>query len=858
MAKGKKPADKKDMLKELTNTISPILVVNNSSLKPYVELFEYSPENIYQQPLGSLVGFFEVREYSEDSAYIVNFLTSVLKKEYYVNPKRPVNESLDSALHKVNMALSELAKQGNVEWLGNLHAAICVLEKNNAHFSVAGSAKLFLYRNRMLSDIAGGLTSDSPEPHPLKTFVNVSSGRLEKGDRILITSEDIFQILSITDLRKNFQRFESDKFVQFLKTALSNQLEMIASVVVEMKETKSVKETKITASKKKSAVAVNVFSEKAFAKAQPAAKSAQTEPGDDEIAAADQESEAEYTDEKTGHIYVQGETNEAGESGQANIYWDITKEKIAQVWYSSKNEMRRRFSLWRKQLAKKREIIRTEKEKQKQLAAEEKKREQELRAQELKVQGLQALEDMEREQQISLEKEHRLKIEEERQQEEERQNQQRLAEQAQLRQKREAEIAASRQQMQAVMAQQKTAAAEQQDDPTTTRGLSFQEKLALARKQYADVINLRQGAPTEQMPTPMETDKEESFPADQKTALEMAAASARRLMQKTMESLMPHFSKMRGLYAAFTSKQKTYAFAALVLVFVAPLFIVHWMNRPKPQTIAQLATVAPPTPSEIMAGEKNIRLAPQQQTVLPGSGVEITLATGSGTAAIKKTGIVMLGGGEPKEYPLPADSGAVVRAAFMQDLALVFLLTDQKKVLSFSPVTMKYAANDISLPAASSADLIGTYLTYLYVLDGKSNQIYRYPRATGGFGAQTNWLKDTATLAQVSDMTIDDSIYIIQNNQVLKFFKGKAQPLTLEVSRTPVHFDKIFTTVDSGSLYVLDAKNSRIVQYGKTDGAITAQYFDKTLESGTSLSVDEPNRAAYVSTPSALISISLQ
>jgi hypothetical protein len=122
----------KEVIKELEKTISPVLVVNNSSLKPYVELFEYSPENIYQQPLGSLVGFFEIKEYSQDSAYIVNFLTSVLKKEYYINPKRPVTESLDSALHKVNLALSELAKQGNVEWLGKLNAAICVLEKNTA------------------------------------------------------------------------------------------------------------------------------------------------------------------------------------------------------------------------------------------------------------------------------------------------------------------------------------------------------------------------------------------------------------------------------------------------------------------------------------------------------------------------------------------------------------------------------------------------------------------------------------------------------------------------------------------------------------------------------------------------------
>src|SRR6266568_3731172 len=92
----KNSVNNKEVLKDLEKKISPVLVVNNSSLKPYVELFDYAPENIYQQPLGSLVGFFEVKEYSDDSAYVVNFLTSVLKKEYYINPRRPVTESLDS------------------------------------------------------------------------------------------------------------------------------------------------------------------------------------------------------------------------------------------------------------------------------------------------------------------------------------------------------------------------------------------------------------------------------------------------------------------------------------------------------------------------------------------------------------------------------------------------------------------------------------------------------------------------------------------------------------------------------------------------------------------------------------------
>ena len=389
----------KEMIKELEKTISPVLVVNNSSLKPYVELFEYSPENIYQQPLGSLIGFFEIKDYSQDSAYIVNFLTSVLKKEYYINPKRPVTESLDCALHKVNLALSELAKQGNVEWLGKLNAAICVLEKNNTHFSVAGSAKIFLYRNTVLSNISDGLASDSLEPHPLKTFINVSSGRLEKNDRLLITPEDIFHIFSTNDLKKNLQRFAGDKFVQFLKTALSNQLEMISAIVVEMAEIKSISEVRMSAPSKKLEAVANVFSEKTFVKTPKQAVTLE-ENSEDKIDY--EEIDREYTDKKTGHIYMQGEETDLEKIGQANIYWDMTKEKISQGWYSTKNDIRRRFSIYKKQLAKKRALSKAEKEKQAQALAEEKEREQERKT----------LEELELSQQIELEKQQAFEAQE--------------------------------------------------------------------------------------------------------------------------------------------------------------------------------------------------------------------------------------------------------------------------------------------------------------------------------------------------------------------------------------------------------------------------------------------------------------
>ena len=83
---------------KLEKDISVISVINNYKKRPYLELFHYVPENMLLQSLGTLSGFFKINDKSEDSAYIVNFLASVVKKEYYANSSRSAQESFDAEI----------------------------------------------------------------------------------------------------------------------------------------------------------------------------------------------------------------------------------------------------------------------------------------------------------------------------------------------------------------------------------------------------------------------------------------------------------------------------------------------------------------------------------------------------------------------------------------------------------------------------------------------------------------------------------------------------------------------------------------------------------------------------------------
>jgi len=151
---------------------------------------------------------------------------------------------------------------------------------------------------------------------------------------------------------------------------------------------------------------------------------------------------------------------------------------------------------------------------------------------------------------------------------------------------------------------------------------------------------------------------------------------------------------------------------------------------------------------------------------------------------------------------------------------------------------------------------IGTYLTYLYLLDSQNNKIYRYPRAEGGFGNKVDWLKEDIDLKNVSGMAIDENIYLADGGKIIKLFRGKKQEFNLEQSATPIRFNKIFTNTDTDNIYVLDNPNGRVIKFGKS-GEIISQYYNDKLKNALEFAVDEKNNKAYFTTSSELDAIEL-
>jgi len=205
-------------------------------LAPFGMVFVYEPENFEQQKLGTLFGIIKISDTSEESSFVANFLASVLKKEYFSKTDRPADIAFEVALKKANLALGELARQGSVKWSGKISFVAGALEKNNLHFSKLGATASLLLRGGMIADIGEGMGIETgkAEAHPLKTFSDISSGKIEFGDCLIFATNDLLDIFSLEEIRQNATFFPRDEFPEVLSASLMANSELSGAIVVNM------------------------------------------------------------------------------------------------------------------------------------------------------------------------------------------------------------------------------------------------------------------------------------------------------------------------------------------------------------------------------------------------------------------------------------------------------------------------------------------------------------------------------------------------------------------------------------------------------------------------------------------------
>ena len=833
----KKQPGKAVPLPEFKSSVTEILVANGRSFQPFVRTFSYTGENIAKSNLGTLIGVFEIDEMTEDCAYIVNFLASVAKKEYFNNPRRGAIESFEAALHKINLALSELVKHGNITWLGKFHGALGVLEKNNVHFSVTGQARILLLRNDSLSDISVGLASLESHIHPIKTFVEVSSGRLTLHDRILFTSPELLALFSLEELTKNAKRMNNAQFMQFLKTALINELDMAGTLLIDVDEEvfpANLKTDKKPAEKKSLERVSNIFSQKAFLpKKQSEAPSIENSFKKEDASETEQQ---EYVDTKTGHIYVQGVIHQE----------------------SKKNHHLERISLYLEEFfdTKKFFVLTQGKwirkgKKQSLLAVG-------FIGEEIHVFGRKIIRTIRKQWKkrptappigpISVSKET-------------------LPQKISL----DSPVQEKHHDTPVSLPPEKTLflAETTLGHDTTPQNHPPEEGLpSFIKEKLASFYQAATSSPKTEGGVPL-------FPS---TLITEATRQTKSIMQffvnrtrktswfsqlllskgfRVSRTIPAFLHKIFQRFVALPKNKKFVLVGSIVALHIIGATLGFFLaSRPLPQNNSSLTVKETTSPSQPPTNALNIPSTGEILIALDTVPEHIitSVILNNEAYAITEKSIVTIP--DKKSFPFPDNSKAVF-ATSMDDLRLIFIYTENGALYAWSPFSKTFVKNTLTLNEGSSVTGIDTYLTYLYVLESGSNQVYRFPRDDNGFGTSTPWLKEKFPIESASHLAVNENLFIATDSSTIKsFFRGRATS-TFEIPPSGLELTDLYTHPGLANVYGLDRKHQKISIWNQ-DGKLLRELSHEKFSEGQSLSVNEKSGEIFISTGNSLLSYKLK
>jgi hypothetical protein len=195
----------------------------------------YEPTDFLEMDHGSLYIALEVLGDTKEGDEVAGLVTNVVQTEYYADLNREPLASFEAALQRLNEELAELASSGRMSWVGKLSAVIGVFSGRTLHLTQIGSAHAFLLRGSKMTDISKDL-SDKGELNPLKTFLNIASGTMLTGDRLVFTTESLLLSSSEKELSKLLLELSPARTLDRLRPTLEQDsgLERLAAILIEV------------------------------------------------------------------------------------------------------------------------------------------------------------------------------------------------------------------------------------------------------------------------------------------------------------------------------------------------------------------------------------------------------------------------------------------------------------------------------------------------------------------------------------------------------------------------------------------------------------------------------------------------
>jgi hypothetical protein len=170
--------------------------------------FCFEPENIYEKRLGSIYMVGILKNALPKNYNFLEKIARFIKEKFYKKTLSKPERALRETLKEVNNFLAQIAKEGDVSWLGNLSFAILNLKNFELNFTKVGEIKFYLIRGKKVIDIDRRLRLQDIEPYPLKIFGNVVTGKLIENDLVLVLTKEVFDFFQNENLIQRIRELD--------------------------------------------------------------------------------------------------------------------------------------------------------------------------------------------------------------------------------------------------------------------------------------------------------------------------------------------------------------------------------------------------------------------------------------------------------------------------------------------------------------------------------------------------------------------------------------------------------------------------------------------------------------------------
>lgn len=751
---------------------------------PFINAFKFEPPSAQEDYLGVLVGIVQIFDYSENSAYLPNLISQVIKKEYYSNRKRSTEDSFEAALHKVNLALTELAQHEVIQWLGKTHAVIAAIANDEIFFTQVGGGKILLIRDQKINDISRGLDDGEGDGHPIKTFSNVSSGKVIPNDKIIFVNESAITCLGWENLKRHVKAFNSSEFDNLISSTIELETDNSALITINIIESHPMvkkitpKQGKKTNPENKNEI--NFFGKKDDLKKEIAETKKPTTTStinDNDVSLTPKANQTKSIEDTVGvikqEIYIRGDE----ENDIPKV--KISENKLANLLKNTLGKLSFLSLAFLKQKIGENLIFILKKIKKKEM-------------------NQAVFNQVKKTANFSRKKFGKI-------------------------------LDFSKNILSKIFSLSKNTAFEQ--------GAFWKTKEIPSRINEIDSEVKRME--TLKIQGRLEISKN-FFIAKNTTGLEKIKIFKDKLISNSNFLFKKkNLLGKKGTKIFFSLVGTITIIIALVVIRSFWQFIHKPLNNNIPTENQTENQITESTQSKIefeVVEKLNSKVV--NTTILKDEIFSLTedgnfFSLDLTNNAFKK---IDLDSNIPKSKVIAA----------MPPLQLIFIVSN-RTVFSYSPVTKKFFPNNIAIPEDAIISSADTYLTYLYLLAENKKEIYQFPRAQGGFGERKVWLKQPLDMENPKKIAISDSILIADEFGTLeKYFSGKKEK-TFNFEHQFLDPQEIFIRPIPGTenSLVLAQKEGKIYQVNNL-GKIEKEYFNPAFINTLGFDFYQKENAVYI------------